>query len=496
MAPFICTPLGALDSIQSPALRHKIEILAVDPVEELHRLALLLVLRSARVGKIRYRHQQSMPQPGGIECPGGDDQNEYPGDFDEGDQLLEPFQEAEDDPIYDYALSPVGVEQDGDGYMSDLVQHYDSPAYNDAFDEQSLSDQEMEYSPEHYLLYSVSENLEDLIDPLLLRDSGELDSEPSSRTDASDDEDLHGMEDGVHPQQRPDLFADDMDDYDEEDSLEAHQLSLFTNDMEDCCEEEFQGYPLEDHMSWVPNHFDLQQRQDDLDDDSMIGDEENQYGIYCGDFAPQQQHDLPFDDVDGMNAQHTHMSSEEPVELSHGHLEQDLHYESDDQVDQAGRLIDDDAWDDLEQNLQNASDDDDQMNQADAEELMSNDAWDDLDRHSEQFVERYQYEHMFARSYESFADEDPIDGAAADIEDGADSQYSGTEGSDFETGKIGSEALSSNGSEIRYGPYRRSGLDSSENSRDNTDCGHEASDRTVAAFILHTWGLASLEVED
>lgn len=485
MAPLISSPLGALMSSQSEGLRLKIQSLAIDPVEELHRQTLLLILRSARVSKTQKRSQRSSSLPGDIaELHDEYGQVQYPEDSQEGAEVLGSIHWADDLPIDEHVLSPDEFQPDDDDYMPDLVQDDNYlPAYGDFYDEEPLSEQDIEHDigldEENDVLDSRSELTDSQIDPELLWESGELDSQPRLDVEVPEEdvyprEDVYWREDDVMQRQHHSSYHHDMDpdafEADGSDAVLQQHQDLLADDMDEDYEGDSHDDPPEGHIRWRRGHHDMDRDHDKLGDESMFedqvldDDDDDVYGAYSDDVVSHQHYDMPLDGMVRAHLQDAPRSrSEEPVQRHHDHHVRDLHYESDFEMDHV-------------------------------DEPMSDGAWDYMDQDPEEFDEPYQY-----RSYGTFADENHLaadDEDADELETIGDARYRGTEESEFDIEEDGDELphLDADDTEhVLYGQNVLSSAATSHHLHDPTE--NDVASQMTTAFYLNLWGLGEIGLE-
>lgn len=365
MAPFISSALETLISTDSPGLHHKIQSLAIDPAQELHQQTLLLILRSTRVRKIQLpsehlgqlsgsqRSLQARPQLHSLpEIENENGQVYDPGDDEDGAEVLEDLQEAQEAPNYgdDFSAS-ADTEDEAGGSDSNTLEDYDWPVY-DRVDEGPL--------PEHDLPSSSFDLADYLIDPELRGDPVELVSDPGFDVEEDfEDGDPYGLSsDSGVPQQQQALSFDDMDDdYAEDDPMdlleEPIECARGRPDFQESIEMDnspmLHGGNIEDRGPYRMHGDDAASQQLGLDsevrDDEEFEDGEP-YAVH-DDTASRQHHGLYFEEMGDDYAEDIPLFPlEEFAELGHGHFDREALYESDEQGHELMR----DTWSDSNSN--------------------------------------------------------------------------------------------------------------------------------------------------
>ncbi|KAJ4424466.1 hypothetical protein N0V82_000790 [Gnomoniopsis sp. IMI 355080] len=271
LTTFVSSALGSLTSTESPILLQKIRALGRDPLQEIHRRTLLLVLRSARVPKIQVDGQRSGFQSHTLaDTVVEDDGIHDPNESQEDIQEREPYGARQKDQTHDGTLSYIEDEMEIDHIDPELAHECGSTYEN-------VGGMDEELAVEYGMPYPGSNS--------------------STRGAAPDNfEEIRGFSnaqlcDGEHVEDRASVRMQNDNSGDTEDDLSV-----------DAMDDEDAGDPVEDPIGLSHGNFEheLYYNRDDgpqvMSNTRFYGDDLDleRYHQTCLDAAPEEEHFLTY----------------------------------------------------------------------------------------------------------------------------------------------------------------------------------------------------------
>lgn len=223
LTSFVSSALGNLTGTKSPTLQRRIRSLGFDPNQEIHRRTILLVLRSARIPRLKLQVQRPSSQT----QIGADSvfEDNVPRDLDKSQETLqepepEPHETSQDDPSYEDTLPHVETDLDAQDAVGTNLTNDDALTYESEYDVHEELDMEYgtpypvdELSESHFITEDPEEPRKFSNDPLLdgvgfqnwtsfgLRNDGYRELQDDLTIDAMDEEYMAGV--NVYHQEEP-----------------------------------------------------------------------------------------------------------------------------------------------------------------------------------------------------------------------------------------------------------------------------------------------------